>query len=75
MDLDAALDDVGELLLSYEESDLEVKLLVGICSVNVSEILGDILVEDETSDSSVDDLGYLLVADILCDLDLDVCVE
>jgi len=73
--LDTALDDIGELLLAYEERDLKVELLVGICSVNVSEVLRDILVEDESADCSVDYLGDLLVAEILCDLYLDICME
>ena len=75
MYLDTALDDIGELLLAYEERDLKVELLVGICSVNVSEVLRDILVEDESADCSVDYLGDLLVAEILCDLYLDICMS
>ncbi len=56
MYLYAALDDIGELLLANEESNFEVELLIGVGSVNVAEVLGDILVEYETSYSSIDDL-------------------
>ena len=44
MDLDAAVDYIAELLLADLEADLMVKGMLGIASVNIAEILRDLLV-------------------------------
>ena len=75
MNLYASLDNIRKLLFTNEECNLEIELLVRICSVNVAKILRNILVEDKTANSCINDLGYLLVADILSDLYLDISME
>ena len=67
--------DIRKLTLLYEEAYLEVELLVGVGSVNISQILRDIFVEYQPADSSVDYLRYLSVAELLCDLYLDGSVQ
>ena len=54
--LDTAVNDVTKLLGCCNEHDLKIKELFRVASVNVSEILRDLSVEDETAESSVDDL-------------------
>ena len=71
----AALDDIGELTLLNKEVNLKIKLLIGVGSVNITQVLGNVLVEDKTADGAVDYLGYLSVADILGDTNLDSSVK
>ena len=52
MDLDAAVDDIAELLLADLEADLMVKGVLRIASVDIAEILGDRLVEDDAADGA-----------------------
>ena len=59
MDLDAAVDYIAELLLADLEADLMVKGMLGIASVNIAEILRDLLVEDDPADGALNDLGLL----------------
>ncbi len=75
MSLYTSVDDIAQLLLLYEEVYFQVELLLGACSVNIAQILGDNGVEDKSSHSSVDNLGYCLVTDLTCDPYLDSCVE
>ena len=65
MDLDAALDDLSELLFAHLEVYFKVKCLFGVVSVNEAEILGDMLVEYYLSYRSVYYLLYSLLADLL----------
>ena len=53
MALYAAVDNIAELLFLNEEAYLKVELLLGICSVNIAEILRDILVEDQPADCCI----------------------
>ena len=54
--LDAAVDDIAQLLLADLEADLMVKGVLGVGAVNVAEILGDGLVEDYAADGGDDGL-------------------
>ena len=67
MGLDASFDDIGKLLLLNEEVNFKIKLLVGICSVNIAQILRNVLVEDKSANCAVDELGNSSVTDILGD--------
>lgn len=75
MDLDAAVNDLTQLLFADQECDFQIELLVGIGTVYITQILGDIFVEDQTADGAVDDLGYPLFADILGDADFDLRMD
>ena len=70
--MDTLVDKVFELLFLNKEIYFKVELSVRACSVNIAQILRNYLVEDKSADSSVDYLGYLLVADLLGDTDLDL---
>ena len=75
VDLDAAVNDLTQLLFADQECDFQIELLVGIGTVYITQILGDIFVEDQTADGAVDDLGYPLFADILGDADFDLRMD
>ena len=57
--LDAAVDDVAQLLLADLEADLIVERLLGIAAVDIAQILRDILVEDDAADGRGDDAALL----------------
>ena len=54
--LDAEVDDLTELLLLNDEFYLKLELIFGVASVNEAKVLRKRLVEDETTESSLDDL-------------------
>ena len=64
--LDAAVNDVAQLLLADLEADLVVKHGLGIGAVNISQILRDVLVEDDAADGALDNFGLLDTVDSLC---------
>ena len=53
MYFDTAFDNIRELFLAYKECNFKVKLLVGVGSVNIAEILRDIFIEDKSADSGI----------------------
>ena len=76
MNLKALVDDLSELFLSYLEADFEIKLLFGVVSVNEAKILRNMLVEKNTSYSSVDYLCFgMISAYVLGNSNLDSRVD
>ena len=62
MNLKALVDDLSKLFLSYLESDFEIKLLFGVVSVNEAKILRNMLVEKNTSYSSINYLCFGMIS-------------
>ena len=54
MNFDTLVDDLTELFLCSNVCYFKVKLLSGIGSVNKSEVLRNRIVEDDSSDSCID---------------------
>ena len=52
--LDAAVNDLAELLLADLEADLKIEHVLGIGAVNVAEILRDGLIVDDAADGRLD---------------------
>ena len=76
MNLKALVDNLSKLFLSYLESNLKIKLLFGVVSVNKAKILRNMLVEKNTSYSSVDYLSFgMISAYILGNSNLDSRVD
>ena len=71
VNLDASVDDFSELSGCGNKHDLKIEKLCGIGTVNVSEILRNVAVEDETSESSVDYAALELAVNLLLNADLD----
>ncbi len=59
---DAALDNLRELFVVHKERNLQIKLLFGIGSVHIAQILRDHLVEDQPANGCIDQLGNFLIA-------------
>ena len=66
-----SFNNIWKLFFTYEECNFKIKLLIGISSVNISQILWDTFVEYQTSYCTVDYLGNCFIADILCNSYLD----
>ena len=62
--LDAAVDDLAELLLADLEADLKVEHVLGIGTIHVAEILRDGLVVDDTADGRLDCAVQCLAVDL-----------
>ena len=62
--LDAAVDDLAELLLADLEADLKIKHMLGIGTIHVAEILRDGLVVDDTADGRLDCAVQCLAVDL-----------
>ncbi len=65
VDTNTSFNNIGKLTLFNKEIHLQIKLLIGACSVNISQILRDILVEDYPAHCTVYQLGNSSAADIL----------
>ena len=65
MDTDTSFNNIGKLTLFNKEVHLQIKLLIGACSVNISQILRNILVENYPAHCTVYQLGNSSAADIL----------
>ena len=76
MSIDDLFKDLLKLFLSYKEIDLGLKELLGVVSVNISEVLRKDLIEVESSECGGDDTGYHLSAGcLLGHADLDLAVK
>ena len=62
--IDAAVDDLAELLLADLEADLKVEHVLGIGTIHVAEILRDGLVVDDTADGRLDCAVQCLAVDL-----------
>ncbi len=54
--LNTSVDDVRELTLLNEEGDLQLELLLRLCSVNKAEVLRNDSIKDQSADSSINNL-------------------
>ena len=61
--LDAAVNDIAQLLLADLEADLVIEHGLGIGAVNISQILRNVLIEDYAADGALDNLGLLNAVD------------
>ena len=73
--LDTAVDDIAELLLADLEADLLIEGMLGIGSVDISEILGDLFIEDYAADGALNELGFLHAVKGLGNANEDRCVQ
>ena len=62
--LDAAVDDLAELLLADLEADLKVEHVLGIGTVDIAEVLRDGLVVDDAADGRLDRAVQRLAVDL-----------
>ena len=75
MYLNAAVNELTELLLAAAEGYLKVELLCWIAAVNITEILRKRAVEDQPSERSVDNAGDLLAVNLAGNAELDGGME
>ena len=69
VDLDAVVNDLAELLLLDDESNLEIQHLIRVAAVDITEVLRNLPVEDESAERGIDQLGILHAIDSLLHTD------
>ena len=70
-----AVDNLAKLLLLYDKVDLQRKLIFGVCTIDIAQILRDVLVKDQTAHRRVDDTGNRFVADLFGHAHLDLRMQ
>ena len=75
VNLNATVDNLTQLLLANQERNFQIKLMLGICTVYIAQILRNVFVKDQTANGTINNLRNPLVTNISGNPYFNLCVN
>ena len=69
------IDDLTQLLLANQERNFQIKLMLGICTVYIAQILRNVFVKDQTANGTINNLRNPLITNISGNPYFNLCVN